>query len=116
MINITRSGNNASHQPSISDNGRYISFVSSASNLTGDGNAFQDAFRYDAQTFTFQNLTHGANSATSMAKNTITPDGRYVTFQSTASNLVVGDTNGQSDVFLYDTQLNNRINITLNNT
>src|SRR6266516_4293227 len=32
----------------------------------------------------------------------VTPDGRYVTFQSGADNLVPGDTNGQTDVFLRD--------------
>src|SRR3972149_8262041 len=32
----------------------------------------------------------------------ITPDGRYVVFESDASNLVSGDTNGRRDIFLYD--------------
>lgn len=33
---------------------------------------------------------------------TVTPDGRYIVFVSTAANLVAGDTNGTADVFLYD--------------
>lgn len=34
--------------------------------------------------------------------NDISPDGRYIVFTSNASNLVEGDENGVSDIFLYD--------------
>jgi Tol biopolymer transport system component len=43
-----------------------------------------------------------ANGRSSFAA--ITPDGRYVVFCSSASNLVTGDTNGRSDVFVRDRQ------------
>ena len=44
----------------------------------------------------------------------ITPDGRYVLFRSRASNLFPNDTNGLSDVFLYDTMLHRTILLSLN--
>ena len=35
---------------------------------------------------------------------TVSADGRFVAFDSAASNLVPGDTNGNTDVFVHDTQ------------
>ena len=44
----------------------------------------------------------------------LSPDGRYVWFSSSASNLVAGDTNGQSDLFVHDrqTDVTSRLDIT----
>ena len=42
----------------------------------------------------------------------MSPDGRYITFISQASNLTPNDTNGVGDVFLYDRQTDTMENIT----
>ena len=46
----------------------------------------------------------GTQSNGYSAYPSISADGRYVAFNSTASNLVPGDTNAQQDVFVYDRQ------------
>ena len=46
----------------------------------------------------------------------MTPDGRYVAFESTASDLVAGDSNGLSDVFLRDMQANTTTLVRLSKT
>lgn len=89
----------------VSPDGRWVAFSSSASTIVaGDANGQFDAFRYDAQTATVAiaspalfPLANGSSFAT-----TVSDDGRYVTFQSQASNLVPGDTNGTTDVFISD--------------
>ncbi len=98
--------NGDSEEPSISGDGRYVAFASSASNLaTGDTNGQMDIFVYDRQTKVTERVSVSsanveANGASS--DGAISPDGRYVAFQSSASNLVAGDTNGRTDVFLFD--------------
>jgi Tol biopolymer transport system component len=100
--------NGSSSRPSISADGRYVTFESGASNLVpGDTNNKQDVFVHDRQT--------GETSRVSVASDgtqgnyggespSISADGRYVTFRSWASNLVPGDTNGMSDIFVHDRQ------------
>ena len=97
-------GNAASILPSISPDGRYVGFSSSASNLVaGDTNAFPDTFLYDRQTGLMIRLSmNGAQEGNSQSNQpTVSPDGNYWVFISWASNLVANDTNGVADVFLY---------------
>ena len=104
-------GNDNSYNPAISSDGRYITFYSRASNLTpGDTNNKADIFVYDKQTDTMENITSIGNNDSYAP--VISSDGRYVTFDSYASNLVSGDTNGKQDVFLYDKQTDTMENIT----
>ena len=90
---------------SIAAGGRYVAFQSDATNLVaGDDNGSTDLFLHDALTGSTTRLSHGldgveSNGVSSTA--TIAPDGRIVTFTSTASNLVPSDTNGVCDLFLY---------------
>jgi Tol biopolymer transport system component len=49
--------------------------------------------------------TNGAPSIGRADSATLTPDGRYVAFVSSANDLVLGDTNGITDIFVRDTQL-----------
>ena len=94
-------GNNESNSPSVSEDGRFVAFESSASNLVGgDLNDTTDIFVYDRDTGSNELLTLGANGDSTNAS--ISGDGRFIAFESTASNLVVGDTNIFSDIFLYD--------------
>lgn len=115
LISVTSSGvqgNSSSLQGSVSTDGRYVAFTSNATNLvTGDINGVADIFLRDRQTGTttlISQSTSGtrANAASSLNKSAVSTDGRYVTFFSSASNLVAGDLNGVGDIFLRDTLLN----------
>jgi flagellin-like hook-associated protein FlgL len=101
-------GNNNSSNPSISADGRYITFESTASNLVvGDTNNRSDIFLHDTQTgiTTRVSVDSGGSEANHDSYTpSISADGRYITFESAASNLVVGDTNNRRDIFLHDTQ------------
>ena len=102
----TNGGNSDSYAVGISTNGRYVLFVTSASDLIpGDTNNASDVLIRD--------LWAGTNILVSAATNglpgngdsdsaAMTPEGRYVAFVSAASNLVAGDTNGIRDVFVRD--------------
>ncbi len=100
-------GNNNSYVYAISADGRYVAFHSLASNLVaGDTNGQRDAFIKDMVTGVTTRIS--TDSAGGQANDqsfvrAISADGRYVAFYSFASNLVVGDTNGQWDAFIKDT-------------
>jgi hypothetical protein len=92
---------------SISADGRYVAFQSFASNLVaGDTNATSDVFVHDRQTGTTERVSVGTNGqANDQSSNgSISADGRYVAFLSSATNLVPNDTNGVPDVFVRDRQ------------
>jgi Tol biopolymer transport system component len=101
-------GNGTSNSPSISADGRYIVFDSVASNLiSGDTNGHKDVFVYDQQTETLSRVSvasDGTEGNSYAAYPSISADGRYVTFVSDSSNLVIGDTNGSADIFVHDRQ------------
>ncbi len=107
------SGNLESTGPTLSPNGRYVLFVSRASNLVAnDGNGSADLFVRDLVSGTTTLVTRNYANTSSAAVNSalwITPrqisdDGRWVAFESTAVNLITGDTNVRSDVFVRDLQ------------
>jgi Tol biopolymer transport system component len=94
--------------PSISADGRYVAFVSAATNLvSGDTNNFQDIFVHDRQTGQTTRVSVASDGTQANGHSyapSISADGRYVAFASLASNLVSGDTNGAWDVFVHDRQ------------
>lgn len=98
--------NDNSSSPSISADGRYVAFVSAASNLVaGDANAKPDIFVYDrktTETTLVSVASDGARANGPSSSPSTSADGRYVAFQSEAANLVAGDTNGKSDIFVRD--------------
>ncbi|MHB1270414.1 MAG: TolB family protein, partial [Thermoleophilia bacterium] len=97
-----------SYYPAISADGRYVTFFSDATNLvTGDGNALTDVFVKDTQTGAITRVSTdsgGAQGNGNSGELAISADGRYVTFYSNATNLVTGDGNALTDVFVKDTQ------------
>ncbi|RWN65759.1 MAG: hypothetical protein EOR99_20160, partial [Mesorhizobium sp.] len=101
--------NAGSFFPSISADGRYVAFDSEASNLVaGDTNGARDVFVFDQQlgTTTRVSVDSAGGDANGHSQSpSISADGRYVAFYSSASNLVAGDTNGATDVFVFDQQL-----------
>ena len=99
-------GNDESSAADISDDGRFVAFGSYATNLVGgDSNSALDVFVRDRQARTTArvSLSSGGVQADSANSNpTISGDGRFVAFESLASNLVGGDSNGTWDVFVRD--------------
>ncbi len=101
-------GNNDSYFPAISADGRYIVFNSYASNLvSGDTNGASDIFVHDMQTHLTRRVSVDSNGIQGNGHSyrpVVSADGRYIAFDSDASNLVPGDTNGNTDVFVHDQQ------------
>jgi Tol biopolymer transport system component len=97
------------HDPALSGDGRYVVFWSLASNLVaGDTNNAADVFlkdRVSGATTRISRGWNGAQAAGGSGTPAITRDGRYIAFSSDATNIVQGDVNGQSDLFVFDRAL-----------
>jgi Tol biopolymer transport system component len=91
-----------SFRPSASADGRFVAFISSASNLVpGDVNQRPDVFVRDHQLGTTILVSRASGPGPADANNrsdnpSISGDGRFVAFQSGATNLVPGDVNGKA--------------------
>ncbi|MBZ0253468.1 MAG: calcium-binding protein, partial [Candidatus Methylomirabilis sp.] len=106
-VSVSSTGEQAvggdSHSPSISQDGRYVAFVSEAANLvSGDGNARADVFIHDLVTGA---TTRGSRTEAGAGINqdaegpALSSGGQILAFSSEASNVVASDSNGESDVF-----------------
>jgi hypothetical protein len=99
-------GNGDSQDVSITPDGRFVSFSSSASNLVADdGNGQIDVFVHDrllGTTALVSRAPDGTPGNQDSFFSSMSADGRYVGFMSRASNLVPGDINVVSDVFVKD--------------
>ena len=88
---------------SISSNGRYVAFVSTASNLVaGDAGGFSDVFRRDRTNGTTirVSISSGGTAGNGPSRfATMSDDGATIAYQSDADNLIPNDTNGHTDVF-----------------
>jgi Tol biopolymer transport system component len=98
----------SANNPAISADGRYVAFESLAGTLVSDDtNDAHDIFVYDRQTSQTTRVSvdsSGAQADNSSTSAAISADGRYVAFQSSATNLVAQDTNSASDIFIRDRQ------------
>ncbi|GIF13408.1 TolB family protein [Actinoplanes teichomyceticus] len=92
--------------PSISGDGRYVTFKSRSEDLVPDANGwYEDIFVHDRQTGATtiaSRAADGAQGDRSSSRGVITADGRHLAFASDATNLVPGDTNDTEDIFLKD--------------
>ena len=99
-------GDGYSWDPSISADGRYVAFGSSATNLvSGDTNHDGDVFVRDLADGVTRRVsvgTDGTQGDSYSHEPSISADGRYVAFTSDAQNLVTDDTNDSLDVFVRD--------------
>ncbi|MGZ8200495.1 MAG: TolB family protein, partial [Methylosarcina sp.] len=104
--NAGNEGNGSSSVLAISNNGRFVTFQSSADNLvSGDNNGVADVFVRDLKKAQTQRIfvnNAGGQGDTTSGGFSISANRRFVEFTSQASNLVDGDTNGVSDVFVRD--------------
>lgn len=112
------SGNGNSDPARISSDGRFIVFESTATNLVAnDTNGQSDIFVHDQLNCITSRVSlsnSGLQASDGGSTNPqISSDGRYVVFQSAATNLVTGDTNGIEDIFLRDRQQNTTIRVSV---
>ena len=103
-------GDAASGSPSISSDGRYVAFLSAATTLVaGDTNSVADVFVHDLVAETTERASVDSagveGNVECIGRPAISSDGRYVAFESLASNLVASDVNGVADVFVRDRTL-----------
>jgi Tol biopolymer transport system component len=98
--------NDAAYSPAISADGRWVAFASDASNLVpGDCNHRRDIFLRDLTTSRIIRVSVSSTGQQGNADSynpSVSADGRYVVYDSFASNLVPDDRNRQGDVFLFD--------------
>jgi hypothetical protein len=94
--------------PAISADGQHVAFASAATNLVpGDTNGFNDIFVYDRQTGVTERVSVASNGTPGDKTSdspVISKDGQHIAFASAATNLVPSDTNGATDIFVYDRQ------------
>lgn len=94
---------------SISGDGRYIAFFSDATNLVaGDSNGVFDIFVHDVdsgETVRVSVSVDGIEGNQMSVYGVFSSGGRYLSFESYASNLVPGDTNGDGDIFVVENLL-----------
>jgi len=110
--------NGSSKLPVMSDNGQFIVFESQATNLVGgDTNEVADIFLLDIAKGITTRLSvdsEGVEANDTSDSPSISRDGQYVVFRSSASNLVANDENDFNDVFIHNTQTNETELISIN--
>src|SRR5437870_11198264 len=107
-------GDDASLGSALAADGRFVAFDSDAGDLVaGDTNGVSDVFVHDRQTGTTERVSGASGGAQGNGSSgligfafppTLSADGRFVAFVSLATNLVAGDRNGATDVFVRDRQ------------
>ena len=110
-------GNDMANRPAISADGLFATFDTTSTLVAGDSNARSDVFVHDLATGLTTRVsvkTGGAQANNHSTQASLSGDGRFVVFISTATNLVAGDTNRQSDIFLHDRQtgVTSRVSLT----
>lgn len=91
-------------RPGISENGRYVAFMSEANNLVpNDTNGAMDVFVRDTLSGTTSRISQnesGDESNRASLHVQLSADGRYAAFWSGGTNLVADDINGKTDIFI----------------
>jgi hypothetical protein len=108
-VSVDRAGGDAnsnSYGAAISEDGRFVAFTSQATDLVaGDGNDRADVYVRDLHEATTTRVSADRTGGDANGDNedpSISRDGRFVAFASTASDLVADDGNGLPDVFVRD--------------
>ena len=123
LVNLSSTGergNRNSSEASISSDGRYVAFETSADNLvTNDNNDSRDIFVHDRktrQTARVSLSSAGVEGNSDSSQPSISFYGRYVAFDSDADNLVDNDSNGSSDVFVRDREAGQTFRVSLSSS
>jgi len=105
---IPNSNDSSGTNTGLSEDGRYVVFDSNANNLVAnDTNNKKDVFLRDRKNNTIERISVSSSGVQGNGDSkdaSVSADGRYVTFLSYATNLVVNDTNAKGDIFLHDRQ------------
>ena len=113
-VNVSSAGvqadqGSASNPPAVSANGRYVAFASSATDLVpGDTNGFEDVFVRDRKLHETSLVSVGPGGVQGNGSSfggSISPNGRWVAFESVATNLTAATTGGAQNAFLRDRKL-----------
>lgn len=112
VISLNMAGHpEVAYSPDISADGRYVTFMSpSAGFVANDTNGAYDVFVRDRQTGVTERVSvsssgkQGNGDSIGFWAARITPGGRFVLFQSEATNLVANDWNLSEDGFVHDRQ------------
>jgi hypothetical protein len=123
IVSVRSNGDHAvggqSESPSVSANGRFVAFASSATNLApGDGGDY-DVFVHDRQTgrtVLVSKSSQGDHGTGTSSRPSISANGRRVAFESHAANLVGNDNNPYEDIFVRNLQTDKtrRVNLRSN--
>jgi Tol biopolymer transport system component len=109
-------GDDASFQPDISADGQHVAFLSWATNLAGSGGALTQVYlrnRIDQSTQRVSVSSAEVSADQPSFHPSVSANGRFVAFDSAATNLVAGDTNGTSDVFVRNTVAGTTIRVSV---
>jgi Tol biopolymer transport system component len=119
LASLTPNGPSMLSTSCVSTDGRSVAFASDADNLvTNDTNSFRDVFVRDQVSGTNFLVSVGTNAFAGDGisfEPAMSADGRYVAFTSQAGNLVAGDLNATSDVFVRDLQTGVTTMVSVNN-
>ena len=105
---------------SMSADGRYVAFHSAAENLvSGDSNEFTDVFLHDRDGTDLSKLIlissnrNGTDSDGASMNASVSADGQVVAYESVAEDLITGDNNEHSDIFIYNvtTEITSRVSV-----
>ena len=102
--------------PAISADGRFVAFDSTATNLLAGGNLPFNIFVHDRQTGATEVVSVSSNGkqANDLSSSPdLSADGRFVAFDSDATNLVNGDRNNITDVFRHDRVIGETIRVSV---
>jgi hypothetical protein len=112
--------NGDSFDPAVSADGTFVAFTTNSTNLiAGDTNAVADVLIWSRSTGQSNRVsvsTAGSQSNGRSAAPAISQDGTFVAFESDASNLVSGDTNAATDVFVSDRTSNQTLRVSVSST
>lgn len=101
---VSRGEGGFSRRPKISADGRYVAFESTTRLVREDLDELMDVYRYEMPTGKIVRVTrpHGGSVVDGNSEiGSMSADGKVISFISSASNLVAGDTNGAVDAFIW---------------
>lgn len=106
-----------SHNPFVSASGRWVVFQADAPLAPDDDNELADVYLHDRKQGTTVRVSvdsAGAQVEGDSLGASVSANGRYVVFESTAPDLVENDLNGDNDIFLRDTKLGTTVRLSVN--